>query len=109
MDILVEFNTCTPPRLRQRCVNMFHSDRFSISRFPASFGLALCLAGGLKAGQITDGIRPAVDAPIGKVKPAWVRIRVVSTEFSEGREIKQQPVGSGAIITKDGYLVTNHH
>jgi serine protease Do len=34
---------------------------------------------------------------------------VVSTEYREGREIKMQAVGSGAIISKDGYLITNHH
>jgi len=33
----------------------------------------------------------------------------VSTDYSEGREVKTQAVGSGAIITKDGYLITNHH
>ncbi|HMP82625.1 MAG TPA: PDZ domain-containing protein [Verrucomicrobiota bacterium] len=43
------------------------------------------------------------------MKPALVRIRVVWTEFYEGREIKMQAVGSGAIITKEGHLVTNHH
>ena len=41
--------------------------------------------------------------------PALVRIHVVSTEYSEGREVKLQAVGSGAIITKDGFLITNHH
>jgi serine protease Do len=54
-------------------------------------------------------MRAQIDSAIAKVKPALVRIRVVSTEFSEGREIKEQAVGSGVIITKDGYLVTNHH
>lgn len=54
-------------------------------------------------------MRPAVDAAIDKVRPALVRIRVVSTEYGEGREIKMQAVGSGAIITEDGYLITNHH
>ncbi len=38
-----------------------------------------------------------------------MRIRVVSTDYSDGREIKMQEVGSGAIITRDGYLITNHH
>jgi serine protease Do len=88
---------------------MFHSDRFSITCFPALLGFVLCLGGDLRASQVSDNLRPAVDAAIGKVKPALVRIRVVSTEFSEGREIKMQAVGSGAIISKDGYLVTNHH
>jgi len=54
-------------------------------------------------------LRSQIDAAIAKVKPALVRIHVVSTEYSEGREVKMQAVGSGAIITKDGYLITNHH
>ncbi len=54
-------------------------------------------------------LRAQIDAAIAKVKPALVRIRVVSTAYEEGREVKQQSVGSGAIITKDGYLITNHH
>ena len=53
--------------------------------------------------------RAQLDFAINKFKPALVRIRVVSTEFGEGREIKEQAVGSGAIISKDGYLITNHH
>lgn len=53
--------------------------------------------------------RSQVDAAIAKVRPALVRIRVVSTEFSDGREIKQEAVGSGVIISKDGFIVTNHH
>lgn len=62
-----------------------------------------------KGNDVPSVVRSQVDAAIAKVRPALVRIRVVSTEFSEGREIKQQSVGSGAIITKDGYIVTNHH
>jgi serine protease Do len=53
--------------------------------------------------------RAQMDAAIAKVKPALVRIRVVATDYNEGREVKMQAVGSGAIITKDGYLITNHH
>ena len=56
-----------------------------------------------------SAVRSQVDAAIAKVKPALVRIRVVSTDYSDGREIKIQEVGSGAIITKDGYIITNHH
>lgn len=57
----------------------------------------------------TARLRSQVDSAIAKVKPALVRIHVVSAEYSEGREVKMQAVGSGAIITKDGYLITNHH
>jgi serine protease Do len=54
-------------------------------------------------------LRSQIDAAIARVKPALVRIRVVSTDYNDGREIKMQEVGSGAIITRDGYLITNHH
>jgi serine protease Do len=54
-------------------------------------------------------VRAAVEAAIDHMRPALVRIRVVFTEYREGREIKAQAVGSGAIITKDGYIITNHH
>src|SRR5262245_38629263 len=59
--------------------------------------------------EISSNLRAAVDAAVAKVKPALVRIQVVSTYYSEGREQKQQSVGSGAIITKEGHLITNHH
>jgi serine protease Do len=59
--------------------------------------------------DVPSHLRSQVDVAIAKVKPALVRIRVVSVEYSEGREVKMQAVGSGAIITKDGYLITNHH
>jgi serine protease Do len=55
------------------------------------------------------GLRGAVDKAIARMRPSLVRIHVVSTEYSDGRELKMQAVGSGAIITEDGYLVTNHH
>ena len=58
---------------------------------------------------VPSSLRSQIDSAIAKVKPALVRIRVVSTEYSEGREVKMQDVGSGAIITQDGYLITNHH
>ena len=59
--------------------------------------------------SVPSELRSQIDSAIAKVKPALVRIRVVSTDYSEGREVKMQEVGSGAIITKDGYLITNHH
>lgn len=72
--------------------------------------LATFVASASAAGNaVPNVVRSQVEAAIARVRPALVRIRVVSTEFSDGREIKQQSVGSGAIITKDGYIVTNHH
>ncbi len=59
--------------------------------------------------QEAVNVRAAVENAIERMRPALVRIHVVSTEYREGREIKMQAVGSGAIISKDGYLITNHH
>jgi serine protease Do len=85
-------------------------------RFPAAHcailvcSLALCgFNAAAKEREVPSSLHAQMDAAIDKVKPALVRIRVVSTEFGDGREIKMQAVGSGAIITKDGYIITNHH
>ena len=61
------------------------------------------------AKDLPMSVRRDVDAAIGRVKPALARIRVVSTYYQEGREVKMQSVGSGAIITREGHLITNHH
>jgi serine protease Do len=80
-----------------------------------SFWFGGCLIGiffvrsDCRAGDIPAVARGAVDEAIAKMRPALVRIRVVSTEYREGRELKMQAVGSGAIIRKDGYIITNHH
>src|SRR5882672_4428948 len=76
--------------------------------FAASFFRPMenCFA---EAPEIPSNVRASLDAAITRMRPALVRIHVVSTEYHEGRELKMQAVGSGAIISKDGYLVTNHH
>jgi serine protease Do len=51
----------------------------------------------------------AIERAIGRVKPSLVRIRVVWTEYEQGREVKFEASGSGTIITKKGHIVTNHH
>lgn len=50
-------------------------------------------------------IEPAVKA----VYPALVRVHVVVEEGMGGRMRKSRASGSGTIITKDGYILTNHH
>jgi serine protease Do len=71
--------------------------------------LALSAAPSSEQSDVPDHLRPTVEAAVARVKPSLVRIRVVSTSYSEGREIKSQAVGSGAIITKEGHIVSNHH
>ncbi|MDZ4861747.1 MAG: PDZ domain-containing protein [Candidatus Hydrogenedentes bacterium] len=61
------------------------------------------------AQEVPESVRSAVDVAIAKVKPALVRIGVVWTEYSEGREQKFEATGSGTIITGEGHVVTNHH
>lgn len=63
----------------------------------------------LYASDPPDVIRKAIDEAVVKVKPALVQIMVVDQNFSEGRTQKSQSAGSGAIITADGYVITNHH
>src|SRR5437867_4604403 len=72
--------------------------------------LLVCLEHARSAAEeIPSNVRAVVDTAITRMRPSLVRIHVVSTEYREGRELKMQAVGSGAIISKDGYLVTNHH
>jgi len=81
----------------------------------AAFG-ACCLMlvssrgqGTPKVEDTSEGMRIAIDGAIARMRPSLVRIHVVSTEYREGREIKMQEVGSGVIIRKEGFIVTNHH
>src|SRR4051812_20629163 len=73
---------------------------------------ALAVVSGLQAGD-TDGgatkAEPAVQRAIERVYPALVQIHVLSLAHDSGHERKQAASGSGAIISAEGYVVTNHH
>lgn len=56
-----------------------------------------------------DPVQRQVSETIDRIKPALVRIHVVSIEDEMGRETKSEAVGSGAIITPAGHVITNHH
>ena len=74
------------------------------------FALALgvlALAGG--AARSADAGRREIEKAVSRVYPALVRIFVVTTEPGSGRLNRQAVSGSGAIITPDGCIVTNHH
>jgi len=46
---------------------------------------------------------------VDAVYPTLVRIHVVYEQGNDGRMQKRRSSGSGAIITEDGYIITNHH
>lgn len=50
-----------------------------------------------------------IDRAVAAVYPALVRIHVVAEEGTEGRMRKLQGIGSGTIISTNGYILTNHH
>ena len=47
------------------------------------------------AKDVSAEFRARVDSAINKVRPALVRIRVVSTDYNDGREVKYQAVEAG--------------
>ena len=53
--------------------------------------------------------RARIDAAIDAVYPSLVRIAVVTEEGMGGRMRKQRATGSGAIISEEGHVLTNHH
>ncbi|MEW6089065.1 MAG: PDZ domain-containing protein [bacterium] len=59
--------------------------------------------------NIPESLNEKITRAIDKVKPALVRIHVVAIDYRDGREIKQEASGSGVIISKEGFVVTNHH
>ena len=56
-----------------------------------------------------DEIKTEMTAAVQAVRPALIRILVVSAEYDQGREIKMESSGSGIIISAEGYAITNHH
>lgn len=74
-----------------------------------SIFLSLSIAHGQSLNEDAGDIQKAVDNAIAKVKPALIRIHVVSVWDNQGREVKEESSGSGVIITAEGHVVTNHH
>ena len=71
--------------------------------FPRPLATTVLLA------AVSPAARADVDLVLEKAKPAIVRIEVVMEEGNAGRMVKQRGFGSGAIISPEGYVLTNHH
>lgn len=88
---------------------MFRTVPGPATRSAAIVFLGVLAAGWAGAQEVTSASHATLDEAVARVKPALVRIHVVSTEYEEGREMKMEGSGSGVIITKEGHVVTNHH
>ena len=84
---------------------MFAASRLRFAEC-ASIAYLLVLGCGVAVGDV---VSKDIQAAEDRVRPALVRIHVVSTSYSDGRELKYESAGSGVIISKDGHLVSNHH
>ncbi|MEQ8820623.1 MAG: PDZ domain-containing protein [Sumerlaeia bacterium] len=58
---------------------------------------------------LSDSDRLAIEEAVSQVSPSLVRIMVVEPSYYGGRQNKLVKSGSGAIISPEGYIVTNHH
>ncbi len=58
---------------------------------------------------VCDDVKQEMSAAADTVRPALVRIHVISTDYRQGRETRVESGGSGVIISPEGYVVTNHH
>ena len=55
------------------------------------------------------GIEQQIQGAIDAVYPALVQIYVLSLRHGRGRGRKFESTGSGVIISREGYVITNHH
>jgi serine protease Do len=51
----------------------------------------------------------AIQDVAAQLRPVLVRLRVIESSAQYGREQRSQSYGSGALISSEGYIVTNHH
>lgn len=59
--------------------------------------------------HLREGLRQIIEGARDRVFPALVNINVVTVDYWDGKEHKGNSVGSGTIISADGYVITNQH
>jgi serine protease Do len=77
--------------------------------FPVALVTTLAFAAPPEHAAILPHTDPVLERAINRVYPSLVQIHVLSAFSEGGRERKFQASGSGAIISADGYVITNHH
>ncbi|MFQ5607678.1 MAG: trypsin-like peptidase domain-containing protein, partial [Candidatus Zixiibacteriota bacterium] len=79
----------------------------------AFLALALSIAPGVfqpvHAQSAPPGLQERIYQARDRVLPALVHIQPVISDYRTGKLVKQSVVGSGIVIHKDGYVVTNFH
>ncbi len=58
--------------------------------------------------QRTDFVH-VINAAKRKVYPVIVYLKPIQETFEEGEQAERQVIGSGVIVSQDGYVVTNYH
>ncbi len=65
--------------------------------------------GAVGSARVRDQIREIITSARDRVYPALVHIQVITVNYWDGKEHKGRSVGSGTIIDKEGYVLTNQH
>ena len=82
----------------------------SVRRWALILGLTVSIAPmALAQDAAKDSLRQDIESAKQKVYPAIVNIAVVVKFYQGGRAQRAPAGGSGVIVTKDGYVMTNYH